>query len=514
MKNPVRFTGLMIVLAAALAISQDAQKVVRYSDFGAKGDGKTDDMDAIVKAHEYANQNNLPVKADDNAEYYIGGAAKTAIIKTDTDFGTAKFTIDDRNVEKRGNNIFLIAPSKPSFTPDPIKPLKRFQKNIGIKLPEPCLVVLINKDIRHYIRYGANQNDGSFQKDVILVDKDGNISPSTPLIWDFEKITDCNAYPIDEKVLTIKGGIFTTIANQAESKYTYYGRNISIRRSNVVLEKLKHYVTGEGDHGAPYSGFIGVTNCANVTIRDTVVTGHKTYNTIGSAKRPVSMGTYDLGANTAVNVSFINVTQTNDILDRKYWGIMGTNYCKNLLYDGCKLSRFDAHQGVANATIRNSTLGHAGTNTIGFGTFTMENCISHSTVLINLRSDYGSTWEGTFVIKNCTFIPGSGKVSRATIIGGNYTGRHNFGYTCHMPEKIIIDGLTIKDKNFKEDYGGPAIFSNFNYNFKDETYKEKFPSVKTKEIQIKNLVVESGKTLRVSPNTYMFKDVKITYLDK
>jgi len=32
-----------------------AKGLVRYSDFGAKGDGKTDDVDAIAAAHAFAN---------------------------------------------------------------------------------------------------------------------------------------------------------------------------------------------------------------------------------------------------------------------------------------------------------------------------------------------------------------------------------------------------------------------------------------------------------------------------
>ena len=35
--------------------------LVRYSDFGARGDGKTDDMDAIAAAHAFANQQGLGV---------------------------------------------------------------------------------------------------------------------------------------------------------------------------------------------------------------------------------------------------------------------------------------------------------------------------------------------------------------------------------------------------------------------------------------------------------------------
>jgi hypothetical protein len=73
--------------------------VVSYSDFGAKGDGKTDDMVAIAATHSFANQHQLKVKADEEVSYYIGGKERTAIIQTDTNFGTASFIIDDREVE-------------------------------------------------------------------------------------------------------------------------------------------------------------------------------------------------------------------------------------------------------------------------------------------------------------------------------------------------------------------------------------------------------------------------------
>lgn len=41
-------------------------KYVTYEQFGAKGDGKTDDMPAIIAAHDYANENGLDVKANDD----------------------------------------------------------------------------------------------------------------------------------------------------------------------------------------------------------------------------------------------------------------------------------------------------------------------------------------------------------------------------------------------------------------------------------------------------------------
>ena len=486
-----------------------ANGLVRYSDFGAKGDGKTDDIDAIAATHAFANQQDLPVKADDGATYYIGGKNRTAVIRTNTDFGKAAFIIDDTNVQNRDANIFLVSSGLQTFKPEGIISLKRNQEKINASLPGTCLVTVTNSKVKRYIRFGANQNNGSPQTDIFIVDKDGKVDMNGSIIWDFDQITDITALPIDQTTLTITGGLFTTIANKVESKYTYYSRGIGIRRSNVLVTGLEHHVTGEADHGAPYGGFINIGDCAFVTVRNTILTGHKVYLTIGSAGVSVSMGTYDLSLNRAVNVSFINCRQTNDINDSKYWGILGSNYCKNLVYDSCTLSRFDAHMGVANATIRNSTLGHQGINAIGSGTFTVENSTIYGRNLISLRTDYGSTWQGEFFIRNCIFIPAGGKTTSASLIGGSYSGQHDFGYTCYMPERITIENLRIDDSKHPDDYKGPAIFADFNPEMTSDSYIEKFPYVRTREVILKNVTTASGKTLRISDNKFMFKDVKV-----
>ena len=486
-----------------------ANGLVHYSDFGAKGDGKTDDIDAIVATHAFANQEDLSVQADEGATYYIGGKERTAVILTDTDFGTAAFIIDDTEIQNRKVSIFMVGSSLRPFNLEGIASLKRNQEKINASLPATCLITVTNSNVKRYIRFGLNQNNGSSQTDIFVVDKNGIVDMDAPIIWDFDQITEITALPIDEKTLHITGGRFTTIANRAESKYTYYSRNIAIRRSNVLVDGLEHRVTGEGDQGAPYGGFINIRDCSYVTVKNTILTGHKTYRTIGAAGKPVSMGSYDLQVNRALNVSFVNCSQTNDINDRTYWGIIASNYSKNLLFDNCIFSRFDAHMGVANATIRNSTLGHMGINAIGSGVLTVENSTIRGRNLINLRSDYGSTWQGEIVIRNCIFVPAGGRPTSASLISGSYSGQHDFGYTCYMPERITIENLRIDDSNHPEDYLGPAIFAKFNPEMTDDSYVEKFPYVRTREVILRNVTTASGKDLRLSDNPFMFKDVKI-----
>ncbi len=470
---------------------------VTYENFGAVGDGKTDDLEAIVKTHEYANANGLSVFANETATYYIGGANKTACIMTDTDWSTARFVIDDTQVENRSAWIFNVSPSQNSMNiTDKVTPLKSDAKSIGTSLDGKSLVVLTDSNVKRYIRKGANQNSGSNQTDVILVDENGNISADTPLIWDFDSVTSATAYPIDTGILTVKGGRFTTLANNAASEYTYYARGIQVRRSNTVIDGIYHDIKNEGKTGAPYSAFVSLSCCAYVTVKNCTFTGHKKYSTTGSAGTSVAMGTYDIGAATAVNAKFINCNQTNNITDNDYWGIAGTNYCKNLVYDGCALSRFDAHQGVLNATVKNSVLGHHGIKLIGSGTALIENTTVLSDSFIALRSDYGSTWNGELIIRNCKFYP-TGISSH--IIDAENSEDHDFGYTCYLPQRIEIDGFYVHR------IGNNYLFTKVNPKHNSNSYNAEYPVVPPREITVNNFSNLLFGRLLVSKNKTLFK---------
>ncbi|MGM9652454.1 MAG: hypothetical protein ACI3XP_02330 [Eubacteriales bacterium] len=500
----------------------DIGSYVTYSEFGAVGDGKTNDIAAIIQAHEYANANHLAVRADAGATYYIGAASAGAVIRTDTDWTGASFIIDDSDVglDRRSVNIFNVKSIKETYTITGLTTLERGQANLGIMLPEPSIVVINNSNVKHYIREGKNANSGSDQTDIVLVDQDGNIDQNAPLIWDYEQVTGAYAIPIDTETLTIKGGTFTTIANNQPSASTYYGRGIKINRSNTVVEGLTHYVTGEGDTGAPYSGILQISDCANVTVKNCTFTAHKTYQNNAKGLGTVSQGTYDISPSRAVNLTFENCTQTTDILNTAYWGIMGSNFCKNIVVDGCTFSRFDAHQGVANVTIRNSTLGHQCLNAIGCGTLTVENSTLYGSSFINLRGDYGSTWEGDVIIRDCTWIPSCGKGvgNTASLINGSYSGFHDFGYECYMPANITIDGLYVKDEKHSAAYKGIYLLGNITSAYTSEAYEKKvaaegYPYHITETITIQNFRTDTGKSWMLSPNKFMYRNVVVNDLD-
>ena len=158
------------------------------------------------------------------------------------------------------------------------------------------------------------------------------------------------------------------------------------------------------------------------------------------------MGTYDLSGNSSNKMYFKNCRQANlfnERGERNYgiWGIMGSNYCKNITYDTCLLSRFDAHAGVYNATIINSTV--VNLRLTGGGKFTLRDStiFGYGNSLISLREDYGCTWRGDIEIKNVLY---KNIEPETSVFGAEYNPCHNFGYQAYFPENITIEGLTLE----------------------------------------------------------------------
>lgn len=494
---------LMLQLASNTA---SGDEIVTYEVFGAVGDGVHDDLPAICKAHEHANERGLPVKAKPDATYHLGGKAMTAIIATDTDWSTSRFTIDDTQVENHRKSLFEVR-SLLGREDVKIERLRRDQKQLNVRPGHDCYVQVTNDRIKRYIRRGLNRNSGTSQRDCFILRRDGSIEGD--IDWDYDTVDRVEARAMDEKQLVLRGGVFTTIANRMKQEvgYNYWARNIRITRSNTEVEGLTHHVVGETAVGHPYSGFLSISQCANITLRNCFATGHKTYKTIGAAGRPVSMGSYDYSVGSVVNFSMIGC-RMDDINDRTLWGVIGTNFCKNILLENCVLSRMDTHMGVSGTyVIRRSTLGYMGLNAIGRGLLTVEDSTLYGSSLINFRSDYGSTWEGDVVVRNCRWIPAGGRTSRPQMIHTSNDGMHDFGYKCLMPRKVTIDGLFVDDSNHPKGYQGLYFFSDPDGGKAIKEASRSFPYELCQTLNVRRLTTASGKRPRISPSAQIEKSV-------
>jgi hypothetical protein len=326
--------------------------------------------------------------------------------------------------------------------------------NVGYAPGYPAMIIIYDDARNAYVRWGFSPiPKPNPQRELVTVDKDGNIDKETVLLLDYNDVTRVDVYRIDDKPITVEGGRFITIANNAPPAYTYYDRGIEICRSNVTLKNLTHEVVGEGEHGAPYFGFIFPTCANNLLCEGLVLSSHRSYCDFkpdGSVRSV--MGTYDIGGSFATNVTFRNCIQSNFFKDeermiayeeRERWGIMGTNYCKNLTYEGCTLSRLDAHAGVYNVTVKDTTITYI--KLTGGGVAQIEGCrvIAPEGInypLFELRVDYGSTWSGEVSVKDTVFYNKSPDepVRIASAIWNNW----GFGYKTHLPS-VTLDNVRI-----------------------------------------------------------------------
>jgi len=483
---------------------------VSYRDFGAKGDGVTNDYFAMKAAHEYANEKGLPVRGEFGDSYLINdkekdGVAESIIIKTDTDWCSATIIIDDTYTDgrvggehsNRNTLPFVIANDyEPVVLPSEV--LDKINARGGIKngnlkkietgLGYPAMLVLTNPEQRVFIRYGNNENNGTAQSELIVVDAEGNIDPETPFIFDFDKVAGITAYRIDTKPITVKNATFISRASRVNLVDEYRGitGTIAVLRPNTHVFNLFHLITGEigkyqvvdkdsnplpgytcdwkthivrdpegrevtdghavGFIGHSYSAFISVRNTHNVLVERVTFQARVYY----------LQGTYDLGGGMSNKIVFKDCDQTNFLSkDRpdmprfpgmgKWWGVGGTNYCKNMTYENCRLTRFDAHSGLVNGKIINSEI--AAIRLTGAGDMHIENTkfYGYSTTIISLREDYGSTWRGTITIKDCEFYDVTNRSNLRSIVTCA-SPNHWFGYPVSFPN-FVIDNLKVENAN-------------------------------------------------------------------
>ena len=509
------------------------KKYVCYEDFGAVGDGKTDDFDAISRAHAYANENGLDVVCTPDKTYYIGNAAlnendprPAAKIRTNVDFKNARFIIDDSEITvdmpaRRGSIFHVDCDYEPiTYTAENDTPngaIARINREGGIRadatkldigIGYAAMLMVVNENKKVYIRYGANAGSGNPQSELINVDADGNIDPSTAFLLDYSEVTKITVIRSD-KPLTIKGGEFITIANRVKEDYRYYSRGIFITRANLTVSDLTYKIEGEGEHGDPYGGFLTIHQCSNIVVERCKLQAHKYYWCVGSGGgAPVGMGTYALSIGHSNNVLMRDCIQTNFFADdgvsyrSGIWGIMGSSYCKNLVYQDSILSRFDAHAGVYNAKIINSTV--ACFRIIGGGEIRVENSHVYGNLLIGIREDYGSTWHGDVIIKDVTLH----NSAAPNLIYGLWAN-HDFGYQTYMPENIIVDNFSITNGDTINMF--TAKFVEQSEHILDDEVDGK-PNV-NKMVPPKKIVVRNNKSglNYIVPNTKFFENTEIVF---
>lgn len=336
-------------------------------------------------------------------------------------------------------------------------------------------------------------------------------------------------YRVDDAPVTVENGLFinkccTTVAETEHiNKFHEYARGFYFERSNVTFKNIEHQMKdepafkkctcpaekctcaygynihdkaklkridtnaygGRRDESYPYYAFILTERTYNLLVEDVQLTGHTTYyedkpavtSTGGNIPAPVAMGTYDMVLERSINVTFRGVTQrqeqygmtTVDTLgDNRFWGIMSSNWTRNMVFEDCEINRFDAHRSMWGAVIKDTTIGHT-INIVGGGDLLLENVtkLAGASGFIQVRQDYGGTYSGNITIRNCahkawqSYNSMSGGSLNKTkyeesvylISVGYYVDSYgyfdwDFGYDSYMPPEVTVEGgFTTNAKN-------------------------------------------------------------------
>lgn len=431
---------------------------VLYSDFQKVIDN-TDDYYAIKAAHDCANSLKLPVYATKNGVYniYKTKSGESSIkVKTSTDLNNATIYIHDETgvigTSRDRIAIYNIVNDEATVQLDSTKiaalkgKIKKNVKTISeLSGYGNILVRVINENKKQFIRYGTNKDSGYAQTEVFKVDNNGNVL--NDIIWNFSDITSVSIMKIPDETVTFENGNFVTIAttdSNANSNTNYAFRGITVKRSNTIINNIDHIVVNSSKNkistiAYTYYGFIEISLTSDVTMKDCNLYALKTTNV-----KPDS--TYDFIIGNSVNLTIDNVKIPTNQLSGLYWGVIATNCIKDITFNNCRLNRIDSHRGVHNLTISNTTIGDRGLSLIGSGKLKISNTsVSGTNEFINLRSDYGSLWDGTIEISDSTFTPSSSSspslISMKVSFDDNLI--HDFGYDLVIPN-VKVTNFTIK----------------------------------------------------------------------
>ncbi|MBO7304201.1 MAG: hypothetical protein J6V09_03180 [Clostridia bacterium] len=362
----------------------------------------------------------------------------------------------------------------------------------------PVMMTPYDSSNRVYRRRGFGSHVGGVTHEVVVLDKDGYVSDDTHFLFKYSALDSVKLTRLDEPHITLENATFTTRAshfdiverdaegNAIRSRNGYIQRGIEVMRSFTTVKNVKHYVTGEvtlaeqakGMLGPTYNGFFGATGAHAVTFQDCILTAKRCFrkNNVPGAGRGTS-GSYDYTVNDSNLVIFKNCHQSNfwitidmetgeikpatadtpgaqlsmtatafgNINFKIYWGLGGANYTKNMQFIDSTLSRFDAHAGLMNGKIINSTVNTV--SLVGGGDMVIENStlmgLDHNKgdTLLGMRSDYGSPWDGRITLKNVKAYVNPEKPCR--LAGHGYLNWY-CGYQSCFPN-IEVDSLTVYD---------------------------------------------------------------------
>ena len=439
---------------------------VNYEMFGVNGDKKyynyltdkyytdpnftieytQDDGLLIMKAHEFANEHNLPVY-NPKGEYLIKETRQIPVY-TSVDLGDSVFHIDEKFTNFNGE-VFVIK-SRHEFFDLPITMnsvltpfMKRGEKSISaLSAYENHFAVVTDNTSKVGMRQGELSFAGRDKKEFFYIGAGGEIIGD--IYWDFDNISNIKLVEVDNSTLNFEGGVFLIngeLSNSgSEGNYKRSGIRVERSRTNLINQYVGFEKNKIDNATASQSSFYAFNNVFKVSING------------GQMQPRIALdtsGTYGIGGDTIINLEINNLSANGGV---NHWGIMGLNMVKNLTVRNSEINRVDVHFFALNVSIFNSEIGQGGIRLSGGGLLTVNDTTVDGFAFMAFREDFGGYWDGDITVNDCQLNVNVNHTTDIIVIAPTHASTLDYGHDIHLGRRITVDGFTVNYKKGQNDY--------------------------------------------------------------
>ncbi len=425
---------------------KDEVSSVYYSDFGAKGDGIADDYLAIYKAHEYANMSGQTVYADKDAKYRIEEMTYGSIpVKTDVYLGDAKIITKNRVTD--GNLL-----EKPLFFIEGEKGLiyEDLDENLVLNKDQAQASWISDFTQNNSMIKVCGKNEGVDIVDVFII-KDGDaVDENSPISYNFSEIDKLQIYKTTDKPIVFSGGVFESTGEVTE---------ILVRRSNVGIDGIEVKISeGSKENEVPFVDFSLSYNCTLINTE-------------------VSVSCHD-----CIDIKFKGAGLDPDSTEKPFVLLSGA---KNVEISDMNLSALDASDDVFGLKVFRTNI-YSPIKLNGGNYFEAENVnVLSGDSFVVLTKISGASFCGDIKLKNSKID--SIDISSLYVIKSEYDSgdeeySSRFGYSLHMPNRVILDNFTHGDEYatvYLFSYIENSAFENNKYRICSEICYENMHTINT-----------------------------------
>lgn len=374
-------------------------KTIDPVDFGAKGDGQTNDFDSFNRASQESNDKELPIICS-KRKYKIEGSTSLTF-KESIDFNYSTLDLNSYtgtiHIRRKKEKVTyeVGSPVVDALNNMTTEEASKGTNNVGgwsdIEDIWNCFIK-INTSQDFYTYRGNVEKRIEYNKTY----RYGELS--SPFLYNLPvgDITSVEAYPMEDK--------FTRIKNVTIDLQSHNSPNsiIQIASSHVRVEGFIFLSNPNELTSSPY--YITIRDSCDVKIEG-VINDWATKTRGDSAP-------YLLNYAYSYDLTFKDIESTGD-----GWGQTGGNLCQRVTFDNCKLNRIDFHRpGLEWVKIKDCVIGDRNIGLSIIGDLYIEGCkhikqLGDGTIgYISGRRDVGGFADGNLFIERSTFINKSGSM--------------------------------------------------------------------------------------------------------